>query len=219
MKNQFILAFALLLLLTTYNTQKKFTTSSKTNIKEVIIENNFILEEKKIEEKIKFLYSKNLISFKSKELEKRLIEIDLIESFEIKKIFPDKIKIKIFEKKPIAIIQNKKDKKYYTSKGEIINYSNLKEFRNLPYVFGDAKNFKILYNNLKRINFPIDEIQKFYLFESLRWDLVTYDNKTIRLPIKGYLSSLKNFLKLKEQENFNKYKSFDYRINNQLILK
>ncbi len=99
MKNQFILAFALLLLLTTYNTQKKFTTSSKTNIKEVIIENNFILEEKKIEEKIKFLYSKNLISFKSKELEKRLIEIDLIESFEIKKIFPDKIKIKIFEKK------------------------------------------------------------------------------------------------------------------------
>ena len=44
MKNQFILAFALLLLLTTYNTQKEFTTSSKTNIKEVIIENNFIHE-------------------------------------------------------------------------------------------------------------------------------------------------------------------------------
>ena len=52
------------------------------------------------------------LKIKSKELEKRLIEIDLIESFEIKKIFPDKIKIKIFEKKPIAIIQNKKDKKW-----------------------------------------------------------------------------------------------------------
>ena len=55
------------------------------------------------------------------------------------------------------------------------------------------KTSKILHNNLKRINFPIDEIQKFYLFESLRWDLVTYNNKTIKLPIKGYLSSLKNF--------------------------
>ena len=219
MKNQFILAFALLLLLTTYNTQKKFTTSSKTNIKEVIIENNFILEEKKIEEKIKFLYSKNLISFKSKELEKRLIEIDLIESFEIKKIFPDKIKIKIFEKKPIFILQDKKKKYYYTSNDDTIDYVKIEKFKNLPYIIGDKENFKNLYKNLKKLKFPISIIKSFRLYESKRWDLITNDNKIIKLPIENYEDSLNNFISFVKKDNFKKFKLFDYRINNQLILK
>ena len=65
----------------------------------------------------------------------------------------------------------------------------------------------------------MNEIDKFYLFESKRWDLLTKDNKTIKLPIKEYEESLKNYLKHKDEVNFNKYKIFDYRISNQLILK
>ena len=45
-----------------------------------------------------------------------------------------------------------------------------------------------------------------------------YDEKTIKLPIKDYLSSLKNFMISKENSNFNNYKIFDYRIKDQLIL-
>ena len=44
-------------------------------------------------------------------------------------------------------------------------------------------------------------------------------NQTIKLPIKNYKESLKNFNKIKEQRNFERYKTFDYRINEQLILK
>ena len=39
---------------------------------------------------------------------KNIKEKSFIESFEIKKIYPNKLKIKIFEKKPIAIYNIKK---------------------------------------------------------------------------------------------------------------
>ena len=50
-------------------------------------------------------------------------------------------------------------------------------------------------------------------------DLTTKENQTIKLPIKNYISSLENFFEIKDQYNFRQYKSFDYRITNQLILK
>ena len=39
------------------------------------------------------------------------------------------------------------------------------------------------------------------------------------LEVKNYEISLQNFIDLKDQINFGKYKIFDYRINNQIILK
>ena len=76
-----------------------------------------------------------------------------------------------------------------------------------------------MYLNLKKNKFPLDDIKKFYLFETNRWDLVTKKNQTIKLPSKDYIKSLENFIFLKDQANFEKYKIFDYRINQQLILK
>ena len=219
MKKRLSIALILFLLLSTYTLKNNFSLNFSLNIKEIIIENNSIINTVKIENQLSFLYKTNLFNLQTKKIELSLNEIDFIESFEVKKIFPNKIKIKIFEKKPIAIIQNKKEKKYYTHKGHTIDFSNLEEYKNLPIVFGDQKNFKILYENLKNIDFPIDQIKTFFLFESKRWDIVTNSNQTIKLPIKNYHESLKNFMEIKEQANFEKYKIFDYRIVNQLILK
>ena len=44
-------------------------------------------------------------------------------------------------------------------------------------------------------------------------------NETIKLPIKNYDQSLMNYTNIIGKKNFQKYKIFDYRINNQLILK
>ena len=133
-------------------------------------------------------------------------EIDFIDSFKIKKIYPNEIRIKVFEKTPIVILQNKKEKKYYTSKDDVIDFINLKQFQNLPTVFGDKESFKVFYENLKSTKFPLNEIKSFYFFESKRWDLITYENQTLKLPIKNYNKSLKNFHEIKDQENFKKYK-------------
>ncbi len=219
MNKRIFVAFILLIFLSTYKTQKDPNISSTLNVKKIVIENNQILKEEKVRKELAFLYQKSLFFLKKKEVEEKLNKIDFIESYEIKKIYPDEIKIRIFEKKPIAIIQNKKEKKFYTSKGELIDYLDKKEFNHLPLVFGDEKNFKEFLNNLNSINFPTSQIKTFYLFESKRWDLITEKDQLIKLPIKNYEQSLNNFIKIKDKDNFEKYKIFDYRISDQLILK
>ena len=219
MKKRLIISLVLILLLSTYSMQNNFKFSKKINIQELLIENNIHVEEDKIKEKLLFLYDTNLFFLKEKDLEKKLNEIDLIGSFRIDKVYPNKIKIKIFEKEPIAILIYKDKKTYFTNKGDQINFFESKKYEKLPLIFGSKENFKIFYEDLKKINFPIHEIEKFYFFKAKRWDIITKSNQTIKLPIYNYDQSLKNFMKMKHLDNFKKYKTFDYRINNQLILK
>ncbi len=218
MKKRLVIAFVLLALFSTYKPQK-LSLINKFNIINFKVENNSILNDKEVKKDLNFIYETNLIFLNTLRIEEVLKKKSFVESFEIKKIYPNKLIIKIFEKKPIFILQHGK-KKYYISKNiDLINFLDLEEYRNLPTIFGRKKNFEILYKNLRKINFPLDIVKNYYLFESNRWDLEIYDEKIIKLPSKNYNKSLKNFMSLKEENNFDKYKVFDYRINNQLILK
>jgi hypothetical protein len=69
------------------------------------------------------------------------------------------------------------------------------------------------------MNFPFNLIKNYYFFESNRWNLETYEKKIIKLPTENYIESLKNFIKLQKTNDFETFKIFDYRMNNQLILK
>jgi cell division septal protein FtsQ len=218
MKKRIVISLALFLLFSTYKTQN-LPFSSKFNIKEIKIENNLIVESNEIKKDLTFLYRTNLINININKIENELKKISFIKSFEIKKIYPNKLKIKIFEKKPIAILQYKKEKFYISENIELINYKDLKQFQDLPLVFGKKENFHILFKNLKKTNFPLSLIKKFYLYESNRWDIEVHENIIIKLPSEKYNQSLENFLSIRTKNNFDKYKIFDYRINNQLTLK
>ncbi len=219
MKNKIFFAIIIVLLLTTFNTSNKKNYIPKFKIDKIIIENNFIVTDKKIKKQLSFLYEKNLFLLNSKEINQKLNKLEFIESFKIKKIYPNKIKIIIYEKKPIAVLNDKKEKFFLTDNNEVINYSNIQKFEELPIIFGNKESFEELNNSLNDINFPKHEISTFLLFESGRWDLITKENKVIKLPIKNYKQSLENFKILRNQNNLKKYKLFDYRISNQLILK
>ena len=219
MNKRLIIGISLLFLFSTYNIKVNKTFFSNLQIKKITIENNKIIKEEEIKEKLSFLYETNFFFLKTKNIEKKLKEIQFIESYQIKKIYPNNLRIKIIEKKPIVIIQRMKQKKYFTDRGDLIDFRDIKKFKDLPIVFGDEKSFSTFYLNLKNINFPIEEIEKFYLFKSKRWDLLTLKNQLIKLPVNDYSKSLLNFISLKDQTTFEKYKIFDYRIKNQLILK
>ena len=218
MKKRFIIGILLLVLLSTYK-PGKLVLETKFNIKEIIIENNYILKDREIKKNLIKLYGKNLFFLNSDDIKEYLIKLEFIESYEIKKIYPNKLRIKIFEKNPIAILEYKKEKFFFTKKGDLVDYKDIENFKNLPIVDGNKENFKILYNNLKKINFSIKQIKKFYYFQSNIWDLLTVKDKTVKLPTKNYIKSLKNFLNLVNDNTFDKYTIFDYRIDNQLILK
>ncbi len=219
MKKRLIVGLLLLFLLSTYNIKFKENFFSNLQIKHITIENNKIIKEEEIKKKLSFLYETNFFFLKTKNIEKKLKEIQFIESYQIKKIYPNNLKIKIIEKKPIVIIQRMKEKKYFTDRGDLIDFRDIKKFKDLPTVFGDEKSFAAFHLNLKKINFPFEEVKKFYLFKSKRWDLLTLKNQLIKLPVNDYNKSLLNFISLKDQANFEKYEIFDYRIKDQLILK
>ncbi len=218
MKKKILISIALLILLTTITSQEKIFVS-KFNLKEINIENNLLLKEKEINEILTPIYGKNLIFLKNNEIKKALMQSSLIESFIIKKKYPDSLIIKIFEKKPVAILINKNTKYYLSEKNDLIEFKNFEEYRDLPYVFGNRKKFKIFYENLNKINFPLNSINKYILFNANRWDIETKNKKLIKLPIKNYTKSLKSYLELVNKNDFKKYDVFDYRIHNQLILK
>ena len=107
MKKRSIIAFILFILLTTI-TSKQEIIISKFNIKEIKIENNLLLETEDIIKSLKPIYNKNLVNLNYREIEEKLSKQTFIESFNIKKKYPNTLQIKIVEKKPIAILQNKK---------------------------------------------------------------------------------------------------------------
>ena len=71
MKKRLIIAVALLVLLTTINTKQEIIIS-KFNIKEIRIDNNFILKEKELKKTLSQIYDKNLIFLSNNEIEKSL---------------------------------------------------------------------------------------------------------------------------------------------------
>ena len=127
--------------------------------------------------------------------------------------------IKVFEKEPIAIIIDKENKFYLGKKIDLIEYKKLSKYSDLPIVYGDKKSFKILFENLKKVDFPIELIKNFYIFETKRWDLELKNKKIVKLPAKNYNKILRKFLEIRSNRNFDKYKVFDYRLEGQLILK
>ena len=107
MKKRFIIAFILLVILSTYSPYEKLNIKSIFKIKKIIVENNYILEEEDIKNELSFLYDTNIFFITSLNTKDEIPKNSFIESYEIKKIYPQTIKIKIFEKNPIALIQNK----------------------------------------------------------------------------------------------------------------
>ena len=126
MKKRFLIALFFLLLLSTYNIQNTFNIKPKLSIKTIEIENNMIIDERIIKQKLAFIYKKNLFLLQKDDLKSKFNELDFVESFKVKKIYPNKIKIKIFEKIPIAILQDKKERKYFTENGSVISFVALK---------------------------------------------------------------------------------------------
>lgn len=218
MKKRIIIALILLISLTTITFDQKIIFSIFA-LKKITIENNSLLKENDIKKSLEPIYDKNLLLLNNKEIKKILLQNSLIDSFKIKKKYPDTLKIEIFEKKPIAILFDKKQKFYISEKIELIDYNMLSIDNNLPYVLGNKDDFKIFYDNLRKIKFPFNSVKKYILYENNRWDLETLNNKTIKLSPQNYKDNLEHYLNLINKKEFKNYNLYDFRIKNQLILK
>ena len=215
----YLILFILLSTQITKNKNIKINFNTNLNNIEVIglsDENNL-----KVYQSLKFLLTKNIFLVNKNDFQNILKKNNLVESFYIKKIYPNLIKIKIKQTKLLAIT-NKKGKKFFIgSNGKLIPDSQVEaSYNELPFVY--SKSNYIDFIKLKKIidetEFQFEQIESFYYFPSNRWDLKTKDGFLIKLPEKNIAESLKFVALIKINEEFKDKKIIDLRISNNIVL-
>ena len=151
---------------------------------------------------LKSLLFKNIFFVNKQSFVDILNQNNLIESFDIKKSYPNKILVEIKKTNFLAITSKNENKYYIGSNGKLISVKNNKIEKKLPFVFSksNSENFVKLKNIIDQSDFSFDEIESFYYFPSNRWDFKTKNGLLIKLPEKKILESLQIVHKIKDSE-------------------
>ena len=204
---------------TTYSTKEK---SNKFAfffpIKKILIENNLGTDLNKLKSDLDFLINTSLFFLEKEIFIETIGKHDFIHNIQLKKIYPNTLKILITERIPLAIVKIDKQRFYITKDNEKISFVDLKIYKDLPLIFGKYKNFNTFYNDLKKNNFKVNEVKAFYYLDVGRWDIVLKNERIIKLPEENYLNLLPKINLILDDSNFSTYKVFDFRIKDQLIL-
>ena len=218
-KNKIYIYIFIFFLLSTFNNLQLVNSNFfKFNVDKIKVsglseENNlYILEE------IEKLFLKNIFIIKKDFLFKILEKNNLINSFEVKKIYPNTIEVEIEEAKLLAITIIEERFFFIGSNGKLIDYNNSK--KNLPYVFGkiDVDNFVNFVEVVEQSKFDFNKIKEIYFFPSGRWDIKTKDDKLFKLPIENIEFKLNSINEIYINNKFKNAKIIDLRIKNKIII-
>ena len=174
----------------------------------------------KVSESLNSLLFQNILFINKNDFNNILKENNLIESFYIKKFYPNIIRVNIKKTKLLAITSQNNKKFYVGSNGKLIPVEINKNFNNkLPFVYSKSKygDFVELKKIIDRSKFKFEEISSFYYFPSNRWDIKTNKGLLIKLPKKKILESLELAHMIKTSEQFKDNKIIDLRISNHII--
>ena len=161
---------------------------------------------------------KNIFFINKKKFQNIIESNSLVEDYNVIKLYPHSINIKI--KKTNFIARINENGKFFL----IGNNGKLSDKNNpgiqLPYIFGNPKIKEVL--KLKKIidqsNIDYSQIKSLYYFKSKRWDLKFTNSIVIKLPEKiekENLDKISIFLKNIKLEN---KEIVDARIKNQIII-
>ena len=214
----YLILFILLSTQITKNRNDKNFFTIKVNLIEVFglsNENNL-----KVSESLNTLLLQNIFFINKNNFHKILKKNNLIESFYIKKFYPNIIRVNIKKTKLLAITSQNNKKFYVGSNGKLIPVETNKNFNNkLPFVYSKSNygDFVELKKIIDRSKFKFEEISSFYYFPSNRWDIKTNKGLLIKLPKKKILESLELAHMIKTSEQFKDNKIIDLRISNRII--
>jgi cell division septal protein FtsQ len=189
-------------------------------IKNIEIKNNLLIDKSELKKKLHNIYKKNIFFIREKDIEGPLDGIDFLEKVEVKKKYPNTIIIKVFETKPVAIIFKNKIKYLLDSSSNLISFEDSVNFNALPSVFGEdaEKNFIFFLNQLRKNNFPIEQINNFYYFQIERWDIQFLNNKIIKFPRNNIDEAIVKAIELLSREDFKNYNIIDLRVGGKIIV-
>ena len=164
------------------------------------------------------LLYKSIFVINEEEIIKILEKHNIIQEFNIKKIYPSTLNIEIKPTKLIARVSN--NSQYLVgANGKLIEDKSNNEL--LPYIFGEfnSQDFLSFKKNIEKSMWSFSNLKELSFFPSGRWDILTDKDILIKLPQEHIVASLNLSKELINNDNFKDFKFIDLRIKNHLVAK
>ena len=218
-KNRIIIYLIFLLILTT--TSGKFLKKQKKHSLKIDNINVFgltIAKNLEIQNELKSIFYQNIFFIGKEEINKIINKHNIIEEYNIKKIYPSTLNIEIKPTKFLAKV-NDSNELIVGSNGKLI--STKQNSNTLPNLYGvfNSKEFLEFKIKIEKSKFNFTEFKTIYFFSSSRWDILTIDDILIKLPQNNVSEALDIAYKIKTSTEFKNKNIMDLRIKNQLIVK
>ena len=163
-----------------------------------------------------FLY-KNILFLRKEEINEIISKYNVIEEYNVKKIYPSILEIHIKPTKFIAKISDN-NQLLVGANGKLIvaQWNN----RKLPFIFGkfNSKEFLNFKKDVEYSQFVFKNLKSIFVHSSGRWDILTNEDILIKLPKNNLLKSLNLAHKIIIDNKFKDNKVIDLRISNHLIV-
>ena len=192
-----------------------------------LVNNIEILGTKKINknellQNLKLFYDQNILLIRKNDIQKIIEKYELIKEFNIKKVYPDKLKIEIYESEIVGFVIKNKKKYFLTDHKKLLLTDDFNLITGtLPFIYGQntEKYFSTFYNMLNKKNFNLKLIKNYYFFESQRWDIELKNGLIVKFPIYELEKAIEISQELIKNKNFNTLSVIDLRIKGKVITK
>ena len=167
---------------------------------------------------IKNLNLKNIFFINREDIKKKIKSNNLVEKYEIFKLYPSSLVINIKKTKFLAKINDKEKIFFVGSNGKLLKNNSF--YNQLPFIFGkpDVSEFLEFKEIIDQSKFSYNEVKNLYYFSSKRWDLELKNNVIIKLSKDYPEESLKLAFEFLHNKDLKDIKFIDARIKNQIIL-
>ena len=171
-----------------------------------------------IKDDLKDFFYQNIFFIGKEEINKIINKHNIVEEYNIKKIYPSTLNIDIKSTKIVAKITNYNNL-VVGSNGKLISSEQTDKI--LPYIYGefDSQKFLKFTQSIELSKFNFAEFKAVYFFPSNRWDIVTTDDVLIKLPEDNVSKSLNKAYKIITSTQFKDKNIIDLRVKNHLIIK
>ena len=217
-KNKILTYLILLIILST--TSGKFVenqNSYSSKINQINIEGLSNANNSKIYNELNNLFYKNILLVGREELQRVIGKYNIIQEYNIKKIYPSTINISIKPTQFVARLSS--NDQLVGINGKLIEDKENNDI--LPYIFGEfnSQDFLDFKKNITQSKFNFEKFKTLYFFPSNRWDILTNDDILIKLSQDNLSESLNLAYKIISSNDFKNKNLVDLRMDNHLIIK
>ena len=215
-KKKYIFFYLIILIILSSIHNSNFKYNNFFNIKKIEVVGLNKTDNSLLENKLADLVGSNIFVLNKQSFE-IINSINLIKNYNIKKIYPNKVKVYLESAVAISVIKNSNELVILGNNGKIIDLKTLPE--NVPKVTGTS-DIKKVFQTIEIFNksdLDIKNIKKINFFPSKRIDIELENKKKIRFPINFTIDDLNFGFRVINDEEFNRSRIIDLRVPNKVI--